>query len=423
MEIIKESKFDSFDSGKSVGIVETKYYDFGEPPEEMLLESGSKLGPITLAYETYGTLNTRRSNAILIFHALSGDAHAAGFNSKSDKKPGWWDSMVGPGKPFDTQKYYVICANVIGGCKGSTGPSSINPVTGKPYGLEFPVISIKDIITAQKKLIDYLGIEILLCVVGGSMGGMQALQWIVSYPEISKGAMLIATAPSHSAQEIAFNSISRYAITTDPNWNCGDYYKGSRPEIGLSIARMIGHVTYISEGAIHKKFGRSIKDEPGIKEESGIKDGPNSKDGRDASVIKSNNDENKNVKCPGLADFTNEFEVGSYLKYQGEAFIKRFDANSYLYITKAIDDFDVSTGYTNLAEALSRVKAKCFVISFSTDWLYPAEQSLKIVKALKINGIETTYTNFESPFGHDAFLIEDERLKKIFSGFLKSLQI
>jgi homoserine O-acetyltransferase/O-succinyltransferase len=417
MEIIKESKFDSFDSGKSVGIVETKYFNFGEPPEEMLLESGSKLGPVTVAYETYGTLNISRSNAILIFHALSGDAHAAGFNSKTDKKPGWWDSMIGPGKPFDTQKYFVICANVIGGCKGSTGPSSINPATGKPYGLDFPLISIKDIITAQKKLIEYLGIEILLCVIGGSMGGMQALQWIVSYPEISKGAMLIATAPCHSAQEIAFNSISRYAIITDPNWNCGDYYSGGRPEIGLSIARMIGHVTYISEGAIHKKFGRSIKDEPNRD------DGLNRVNNQDTAVLKGNNDENKNIKCPGLADFTNEFEVGSYLKYQGEAFIKRFDANSYLYITKAIDDFDVSTGYANLADALSRVKAKCFVISFSTDWLYPAEQSLKIVKALKINGIETTYTNFESPFGHDAFLIEDERLKNIFSGFLKSLRI
>jgi homoserine O-acetyltransferase len=417
MEIIKESKFDSFDSGNSVGIVETKYFNFAGPPDELLLESGSKMGPVTLAYETYGSLNVRRSNAVLIFHALSGDAHAAGFNSKSDKKPGWWDCMIGPGKPFDTLKYYVICANIIGGCKGSTGPSSINPATGKPYGLAFPVISIRDIITAQKKLIDYLGIETLLCVVGGSMGGMQALQWIVSYPEITKGAMLIATAPSHSAQEIAFNSISRYAITTDPNWNCGDYYNGSRPEIGLSIARMIGHVTYISEGAIHKKFGRSIKDEPGTKESHGRVESPG------AAQQKSNYDENKNIKCPGIADFTNEFEVGSYLKYQGEAFIKRFDANSYLYITKAIDDFDVSEGYANLAEALSRVKAKCFVISFSTDWLYPAEQSLKIVKALKINGIETTYTNFESPFGHDAFLIEDERLKNIFSGFLKSLHI
>jgi homoserine O-acetyltransferase len=415
MEIIKESKFDSFDSGKSAGIVETKYFNFGEPPEEMLLESGSKLGPVTLAYETYGTLNNHRSNAILIFHALSGDAHAAGFNNKSDNKPGWWDNMVGPGKSFDTQKYYVICANIIGGCKGSTGPSSINPATGRQYGLDFPVISIKDINAAQKKLIEYLGIETLLCVVGGSMGGMMALQWIVSYPETSKGAMLIATAPSHSAQEIAFNSIGRYAITTDPNWNCGDYYNGSRPEIGLSIARMIGHVTYISEGAIHKKFGRSIKDDPGIKY------GPGIKDDRDDTALNNSSDENKNTKYTGGSDFTNEFEVGSYLKYQGEAFIKRFDANSYLYITKAIDDFDVSAGYVNLADALSRVKAKCFVISFSTDWLYPAEQSLKIVKALKINGIETTYTNFESPFGHDAFLIDDERLKKIFSGFLKSL--
>ncbi len=403
MEIIKESKFDNFDSEKSVGIVKTQYFNFGGPPDEMMLENGAKLGPVTLAYETYGTLNQDKDNTILVFHALSGDAHAAGFSDKSDKKPGWWDSMIGPDKPFDTKKYFVLCANVIGGCKGSTGPSSINPATRRQYGLDFPLMSVKDMVDTQKKLLEYLEIEKLFCIVGGSMGGMLALQWIVSYPDISKGAMLIATAPSHSAQEIAFNSIGRYAIISDLNWNCGDYYNGNRPETGLSIARMIGHVTYISEGAIHKKFGRNINEE------------------HNADAHESNNGENKNIKCPGPADFTNEFEVGSYLKYQGESFIKRFDANSYLYITKAIDDFDVSSGYANLADALSRVKAKCFVISFSTDWLYPAEQALKIVKALKINGIETTYTNFESPFGHDAFLIDDERLKKIFTGFLNSL--
>jgi homoserine O-acetyltransferase len=397
MELIKEDKFEKYDDKNSVGLVETRYFNFAEPPDEFVLSSGTKLGPITIAYETYGNLNNDRSNGILIFHALSGDAHAAGYNSIDDKKPGWWDIMIGPGKPFNTERYFVICANVIGGCKGSTGPSSINPSTGKPYALSFPMLAIKDMLAPQKKLLEYLGIEKLFCVAGGSIGGMQAIQWIVSYPEISKGAMLIATAPSHTAQEIAFNSVGRYAIITDPNWNCGNYYKGSRPEIGLSIARMVGHITYLSEEAMHKKFGRNI-------------------------TGKNNKNKNESTKCPGAADFTKEFEVESYLKYQSESFIKRFDANSYLYITKAIDDFDITEGYKNLADSFKNVKAKCFVISFTSDWLYPREQSMKIVKALKINGIATTYANFDSPYGHDAFLIDDERLKKIFAGFLKSLE-
>jgi homoserine O-acetyltransferase len=295
--------------------------------------------------------------------------------------------MIGPGKPFDTNKYFVICANVIGGCKGSTGPSSINPATGKPYGLTFPVVTIKDMIIPQKKLLDYLGIEKLFCIAGGSMGGMQALQWLVSYPDNTSGAMIIATSPTHTAQAIAFNSVGRYAIISDPNWNNGNYYDGEKPKIGLSIARMIGHITYLSEASMHKKFGReSVK-------------------GRNSSAI----------------NFIKEFEVESYLHYQGESFIKRFDANSYLYISKAIDNFDITEGYDNLAEALQNIKAKCLVLSFTSDWLYPKEQSMKIVKALKINGIETVYTNFEAEYGHDSFLLEDTRLKKLLSGFLSSL--
>lgn len=375
---------------KSVGIVETRYFTFAIPPEEFVLSNGSKLGPVTIAYETYGNLNEDKSNAILIFHALSGDAHAAGYNNPDDKKPGWWDMMIGPGKPFDTNKYFVICSNIIGGCKGSTGPSSINPQTGKPYGITFPVITIKDMIIPQKKLLDYLGIKKLFCAAGGSMGGMQLLQWLVLYPEMSKGAMIIATSPNHTAQAIAFNSVGRFAIIQDPDWNNGNYYKGKRPDRGLSIARMIGHITYLSEESMHRKFGRKI-----ITGKTSQTD---------------------------IADFTKEFEVESYLQYQGESFIKRFDANSYLYITKAIDDFDITDGYENLADAFKNIKAKCFVISFTSDWLYPKEQSMKIVKALKINGIETTYTNFESPYGHDSFLIEDERLKRLFAGFLKSLE-
>lgn len=371
----------------SVGLVKTKFFNFAEKPNELILSNGIKLGPIAIAYQTYGELNSKKSNAILVFHALSGDSHAAGYNSPDDTKPGWWDMMIGPGKPFDTKKFFVICANVIGGCKGSTGPASINPETGKPFGLAFPVVSIKDMLIPQKKLLEHLGIEKLFCIAGGSMGGMQALQWLVTYPDNALGAMLIATSPTHTAQAIAFNSVGRFAIISDPDWNDGNYYGMKIPKTGLSIARMIGHITYLSEESMHKKFGReSIK-----------------------------------VANSPLANFVREFEVESYLQHQGESFIKRFDANSYLYISKAIDDFDITDGYNNLSEAFQNIKAKCLVMSFTSDWLYPKEQSMQIVKALKINGIETTYTNFESEYGHDSFLIEDERLKKLFAGFLSSL--
>jgi len=376
----------------SIGIVKTMFFSFAAPPDEFILTSGQKLGPLTIAYETYGQLSKNKDNVILIMHALSGDAHAAGYNSEQDKKPGWWDLAIGPKKPFDTDRYYIICSNVIGGCKGSTGPSSINPSTGRPYGLTFPLITIKDMVGAQKKLLEHLGIEKLFCIIGGSMGGMQALQWLVSYPDMSKGAMIIAASPMHTAQEIAFNSVGRYAIITDPKWNNGNYYEkgeGETPKTGLSIARMIGHITYLSEKSMHFKFGRKMIEKQNLAEK---------------------------------ADFTREFEVESYLQYQGENFIKRFDANSYLYITKAIDNFDVSEGFENIADALKDVKAKCFVMSFTSDWLYPKEQSLKIVKALKINAVDTIYTDFESEFGHDSFLIDDERLKNLFSGFLRSLE-
>jgi len=297
--------------------VETQYYTFAHPPNELVLESGEKLGPITLAYETYGELNKDRTNAILILHALSGDAHVAGYH-KGDRKPGWWDNMVGPGKAFDTNKYFVICSNVIGGCKGSTGPSSINPATGKPYGLDFPVITIRDMVNAQRYLIDYLGIEKLLCVAGGSMGGMQALQWTVSYPERVRSAIPIATASRNKAMQIAFNEVGRQAIMSDPNWNRGDYYGKTPPNTGLAIARMVGHITYLSETSMEQKFGRRLRQ----KEKYGY-------------------------------DFSIDFEVESYLHYQGLSFTQRFDANSYLYITKAIDYFDLANGYGSLFEAFS----------------------------------------------------------------------
>ncbi len=369
----------------SVGIVKTQYYTFAHPPNELRLECGKKLGPITLAYETYGKLNRDKTNAILILHALSGDAHAAGYHKPTDRKPGWWDIMIGPGKAFDTNRYFVICSNVIGGCKGSTGPNSINPKTGKPYGLSFPIITIKDMVNAQKHLIDYLGIKKLLSLAGGSMGGMQVLQWTVSYPDMCHSAIPIATAPYLSAQAIAFDEVGRQAILSDPNWQKGNYYNTRKiPAQGLAIARMIGHITYLSEESMHRKFGRKLQD----KEKYSYK-------------------------------FLTEFQVESYLHYQGDSFVKRFDANSYLYITKAMDYFDISQGYGSLNDAFKRVKAKFLVISFSSDWLFPPSQSRLIVNALRNNSKDVSYIEIQSPYGHDAFLLECKQLTVLIKKFLK----
>jgi homoserine O-acetyltransferase len=368
----------------SVGIVETKYFTFAEPPNELQLESGKKLGPITLAYETYGEMNEDKSNCILILHALSGDAHVAGKHHPDDRKPGWWDSMVGPGKAFDTNKYFVICSNVIGGCKGSTGPSSIDPATGKPYGLRFPVVTISDMVNAQKHLIDHLGIKQLLCVVGGSMGGMQALQWAVSYPDMVKLAIPIATTARLSAQAIAFHAVGRHAIMADPNFANGDYYGKAIPSAGLRIARMIGHITYLSDQAMHRKFGRGLQD-----------------------------------KTAPSFDFVTDFQVESYLNYQGDEFVKRFDANSYLYITKAMDYFDLSQPSGDLRKELARAKAAFLVISFSSDWLFPSYMSKEIVTALRRNNIDVTYTEIQSDSGHDAFLLETETLTNLIVNFLE----
>ncbi|MHB0913829.1 MAG: homoserine O-acetyltransferase MetX [Armatimonadota bacterium] len=368
---------------QSVGIVETKYLTFAEPPAEMQLECGRSLGPVTLAYETYGELSPRKDNAILICHALSGDAHVAGFNSEDEEKPGWWDVMVGPGKAFDTDKYFVICSNVIGGCKGSTGPSSIDPRTGQPYGLTFPVVTIKDMVDAQKVLVEHLGIERLLCAVGGSMGGMQVLQWVVSYPEMVRLAIPIATTSRLSAQAIAFDEVGRLAIMSDPGWMGGDYYGKNNPDRGLSIARMIGHITYLSDQSMHKKFGRELQD----KGEYGY-------------------------------DFVTDFQVESYLRYKGDSFVKRFDANAYLYITKAMDYFDLGQAYGSLSKALSRAISKFLVISFSSDWLFPTYQSKEIVTALRANNMEAVFTEVHSDYGHDAFLLETEQLTRLIGNFL-----
>ncbi len=350
-----------------VGVIQTKYFQFGLPPDELLLESGEKLGPITVAYETYGKLNDQRSNAVLILHALSGDAHAAGFH-RGDEKPGWWDDMIGPGKAFDTNKYFVICSNVLGGCKGTTGPNSINQKTGKKYGLDFPVISISDMVNVQRHLIDYLKIDQLLSVAGGSMGGMQALEWLTAYPGKLKSAIVVATAAKHSPQQIAFHEVGRQAIMADPHWKEGYYYGGVPPAKGLSVARMIGHITYMSEISMAEKFGRRPGDEKPHKFSAGS-------------------------------------EVEDYLYNRGNHFVKRFDANSYLYITRAIDSFDASKG-KNLYEAFKETKAKVLVLAFKSDWLYPASQSKEIVKACKWAGIDTTYCEIDSTYGHDAFLLE-----------------
>jgi homoserine O-acetyltransferase len=370
----------------NVGIVETKYYTFAESPNELILESGKKLGPITIAYETYGKLNESKSNAILILHALSGDAHVAGYHEGEDK-PGWWDDAIGPEKAFDTNKYFVICSNVIGGCKGSTGPSSINPQTGKPYGIDFPIITIKDIVNAQKHLIDYLRIEKLLSVAGGSMGGMQVLEWLTAYPDKIKSAIPIATATKHSPQQIALNEVGRQAIMADPNWNNGDYYGSEPPARGLSLARMVGHITYMSDQSMEEKFGRQRKNGNGASKFSAI---------------------------------NADFEVEGYLHYRGNNFVKRFDANSYLYITKAMDYLDISKGRP-LHETFRGIDAKVLVIAFKSDWLYPIYQSLEIVKACKIAGVDATYCEIESTYGHDAFLLELESETHLIKHFLKKV--
>jgi homoserine O-acetyltransferase len=360
--------------------VETKYFNFAKPPDEMVLESGKKLGPITIAYETYGRLNENGDNAVMVLHALSGDAHAAGFH-KGDKKPGWWNDMIGPGKAFDTEKYFIICSNVIGGCKGSTGPSSLNEKTGKPYGLEFPLITISDMVNAQKYLLDHLGIDRLLCVVGGSMGGMQVLQWVASYPERILSAIPMATALKHSPQQIALNEVGRQAVMSDPDWRGGDYYGRSQPERGLALARMIGHITYMSDESMENKFSRKLK----------------------------NSSYNFSFKP--------EFEVEGYLHYRGDSFVKRFDANSYLYITKALDYFDLSS-IDKFLPGDRKIDTRFLVIAFKSDWLYPSYQSREIVRQLKTKRLDVTYCEINSNYGHDAFLLEFAEETRLIGHFL-----
>jgi homoserine O-acetyltransferase len=373
------------ENGVSVGLVEKKYFTFAEPPDSMVLESNARLGPITIAYETLGTLNEDKSNVILVLHALSGDSHIAGYYSEEDRKPGWWDIMVGPGKGIDTDKYFVICPNIIGSCMGSTGPSSINPDTGEPYGFDFPVVTIGDMVKAQKALLDHLGIEKILTVVGGSIGGMQVLEWAVRYPGIVFSAIPLATTTRHSALAIAFNEVARQAIMADPNWNMGKYYDSDKPNLGLALARMVGHVTYLSDEAMRNKFGRRLQN-----------------------------------KGDFSFNFDADFQVESYLRYQGQKFVDRFDANSFLYITKAADYFDLRRqhGGGSEVEAFAKTEAKFLVISFTSDWLYPTYQSRAMVKSMKKNNLDVSFCEIEAEWGHDAFLLPNERLSTLIKGFL-----
>jgi homoserine O-acetyltransferase len=352
--------------------------------DSLSLDNGATLAPVDVAYETYGQLNAGRTNAILVLHAFSGDAHAAGISPETGK-PGWWDNMIGPGKGFDTNKYFVICTNVLGGCRGTTGPSSSNPETGCPYGLTFPVITVADMVRLQKMLIDWLGIPRLLCVSGGSMGGMQALEWAVSYPDQVVSAIPIASTTRHSAQQIAFNEVGRQAIMADPDWHDGNYYGRRPPARGLAVARMVGHITYMSDDSMREKFGRRLRDKEAFS-----------------------------------FGFDVDFEVESYLRYRGNQFVSRFDANSYLYITKAMDYFDLTNGSRSLAAALQPALARFLVISFSSDWLYPSYQSQEMVRALRARNCDVAYIELQSNYGHDSFLVDVAEQAELVRGFLAS---
>jgi homoserine O-acetyltransferase len=350
------------------------------------LDSGARLEPLEIAYKTYGRLNADKSNAILVCHALTMDQHAASTHPLTGK-PGWWDRVIGPGKPLDPARYFIICSNVVGGCMGSTGPASTNPATNQPYGLAFPVITIGDMVRAQAMLVEALGIETLLSVVGGSMGGMQVLQWAADYPDKLFSAVCIAAAPKHSAQNIAFHEVGRQAIMADPDWRGGAYEQaGVRPEKGLSVARMAAHITYLSEAALQRKFGRQLQ--------------------RD-----------------GLSwGFDADFQVESYLRHQGAAFVDRFDANSYLYITRALDYFDLAAQHGEvLANAFQPARRVRFcVLSFSSDWLYPTSESRDIVRALNAAGARASFVEIETDKGHDAFFLDEPQLDAALRGFFTS---
>lgn len=352
--------------------------------EPLRLDCGVELGPFTIAYQTYGTLNPERSNAVLICHALTGDQYAADPHPITGK-PGWWTTMVGPGLVLDTERYFLICANVVGGCMGTTGPRDLDPATGAPWALSFPVITIHDMVRAQKRLIEHLGIETLFCVIGGSMGGMQVLQWAASYPQSVFAAVPIACAARHSAQNIAFHEVGRQAIMADPDW-CGGRYldTGRRPSGGLAVARMAAHITYLSEPALHRKFGRNLQDRRAV-----------------------------------TYGFDADFQVESYLRHQGSTFVDRFDANSYLYITRAMDYFDLAAEHDgSLAAAFAGTRTRFCVISFTSDWLFPTAENREVVHALNAAAANVSFVEVETDAGHDSFLLHEPELFETLRGFL-----
>ncbi|MFO1135717.1 MAG: homoserine O-acetyltransferase [Rhodoblastus sp.] len=356
------------------------------PDQPLGLDAGASLAPLTIAYQTYGALNADRSNAVLVCHALTGDQHVSNEHPVTGKA-GWWAAMVGPGRPIDTDRYFVICSNVVGGCMGSTGPASTNPETGKPWGLDLPVVTIRDMVRAQAMLIDHLGIETLFCVAGGSMGGMQVLQWVASYPDRVFAALPVATASKHSAQNIAFHEVGRQAVMADPDWRGGRYSEfGARPIKGLAVARMSAHITYLSEGALQRKFGRKLQD-------------------RSAPTF----------------SFDADFQIENYLRYQGSSFVDRFDANSYLYVTRACDYFDLAEDYGgSLARAFVGAKTRFCVVSFTSDWLYPTSDARTIVHALNAASLPVSFVEIETDKGHDAFLLDEPDFMATTRGFLEA---
>lgn len=356
----------------------------------LTLASGRTIGPITVAFQTYGELSPQRDNAIFICHALTGDAHVAGRHHPDDRKSGWWDAFVGPGKALDTNRYFVICANVLGGCQGTTGPTSVNPETGEPWGPDFPFITVSDIVTVHKALVDHLGIERLLAVIGGSLGGMQVLEWAARYPDSLASAIVLAAGAKLNAQGIAFNAVGRRAIYADPAFKSGHYYgDGEAPRFGLALARMIAHITYLSEQSIELKFGRKLQ--------------------------------HSDELTYDLAKET-EFQIESYLHYQGKQFVERFDANSYLLVTRAMDYFDLIESRGSIASALGKTDAHFLVVAYTTDWLFPTQQSREIVRALMETGRHVSFAELDSPYGHDAFLIDSElpMLNRLVTPFLET---
>ena len=361
-------------------------YTFGDQDHPFPLECGRSLPSVTQAYAIWGTLNDDRSNAILICHAFSGDARVASHNPADLKAngPGWWETMVGPGKPIDTNQYAVICANILGSCYGSTGPTSINPMTGIPWGLNFPMVTIGDMVRAQQRLISHLGIRRLHAVIGGSVGGMQVLQWCVDFPDMVRLAIPLATTMRHSALSIAFNEVARQAIMIDPRWCRGSYRPDKQPELGLAVARMIGHITYLSDEAMRRKFGRRLQDRSELS-----------------------------------FAFEPDFQVESSLNHRGHKFVRRFDANALLYITKAADYFDLNQGERPRINSLAGTAIRFLVVAFTSDWLYPAYQSKELVRALKRNGVDVSFCVIDSDCGHDAFLLPNPRLETLINGFLE----